>query len=43
MSKELEKFDSLKADITLFVAPVMKVTVSDFKSSEAAIEAGKTI
>jgi len=43
MSKELAKFDSLKADITIFVAPVMKLSVNDFKSSQDAIEAGRTL
>lgn len=43
MSKELEKFDQLRADITLFVAPVLRVAVSDFKTSDEAIEAGKAI
>lgn len=43
MSDELQKFDSLKADVTLFVAPVLKITVSDFKTSQDAIDTGKTI
>lgn len=43
MSKDLAQFDSLKADITLFVAPVTGLKVSDFKSSAEAIEAGKQI
>jgi hypothetical protein len=40
---ELAKFDALKADIQIFVAPVLKVQVLDFKSSQDAIDAGKTI
>lgn len=43
MSKDLAQFDSLKADITIFVAPVTSIKVSDFKSSADAIEAGKQI
>lgn len=43
MSKDLAQFDSLKADITLFVAPVTGLKVTDFKSGADAIEAGKQI
>ncbi len=43
MSNELQTFDQLKADISLFVAPVLQVTVTDFKSSQDAIDAGKTV
>lgn len=43
MSKDLAKFDELKADVSLYVAPVLTMEVRDFKTSEAAIEARKTI
>lgn len=43
MSQDLEKFDSLKADVSIFVGPIKSLKVSDFKSSADAIEAGKQI
>lgn len=38
-SKNLETFNELKAKITLFVAPAMKIAVKDFKSASDAVEA----
>lgn len=43
MSQDLTPFDKLKADITLFVAPTLKIQVSDFKTSQGAIDAGKQV
>lgn len=43
MSQELIQFDKLKADITVFVAPVMSVEVSDPQSSQSAIDVAKDI
>lgn len=43
MSQELKQFDSLAADITLFVAPTLGITVTDDASGEKAIETVKAI
>lgn len=43
MSNDLAQFDSLKADVSIFVAPIKSLKVSDFKSSAEAIEAGKQV
>lgn len=41
--KELEKFNPMRAEITSLVAPVLLVKVTDFRSSQAAIDSAKTI
>jgi len=43
MSTELETFDSLKAEVTLFVSPVTQITVTDIKSNEIARDTLKKI
>lgn len=40
MSKDLAKFDPLKAEVTKFIAPILTMRVGDFKSSDEAIKAG---
>lgn len=42
-TKNLEQFDQLKANVTLFVAPITGLLVKDFKSASEAVDAGKTI
>jgi hypothetical protein len=41
--KDLELFDELSADISLFVQPTFKLAVTDVQSSATAIEVAKTI
>lgn len=43
MSKELEVFNPLKAEITQFVAPALTILVTDFKTSSDALETAKRI
>lgn len=43
MATNLVIFDSLKADISLYVKPTLSIAVSDAKSGQEAIDAGKTI
>lgn len=43
MSKDLEVFDSLKADIALFVAPTKQIAVVDPDTANAAIDTAKQI
>lgn len=43
MMTDLELFDKLKADITLFVAPTLDLTVQDPGSSTEAIEVAKRV
>lgn len=43
MPNDLEKFDSLKAEVQVFVAPAMNVRVTDARSSQEAIHALKTV
>jgi hypothetical protein len=40
---ELELFDELKSDISVFVAPTFKIQVTDGKSASDAVEAAKEI
>ena len=40
---ELQKFDKLSAELTLFVKPVMELKVSDKKTSEQVMDAAKQI
>ena len=43
MSNELQKFEPLKVEISELVAPVMLAKVTDFRSSQLAIDAAKTL
>jgi len=43
MSTELSKFNELKAKITKLVEPTTKITVTDFASSQRAIEVAKQV
>lgn len=43
MATNLVIFDSLKADISLYVKPTLSIAVSDAKSGQEAIEAGKLV
>jgi hypothetical protein len=43
MLTELAAFDELKADITIYVAPTLGIAVTDFKTSNEAIDAGKKV
>lgn len=43
MSQDLVPFDSLRADVSILVAPVKTLKVSDFKTSADAIETGKQV
>jgi len=43
MNTEVEKFSPLQTEVATLVAPTLKMTVSDFKTSEAAIQACQQI
>lgn len=43
MKQEITQFDELKAEITYFVAPTLTIAVTDFSSSQTAIEAAKQV
>lgn len=43
MSKDLEPFGGLKSEVTVLVAPTLGIVVTDFASSQAAIDAGNQV
>lgn len=43
MSKDLQLFDSLKADITVLVSPTLKLAIKDETSAQSGVEARKQL